>query len=375
MSSRPLVQASPAEFRSLARRPDAPKKLDDYLFSDEPQLSLHIVSFEDATLVSLTFPHMLLDGMGLSALFNAWALVLCGQEDQVPLLHGFDTDPLANLGASPAVQSVLASRQITGLRMLLFAARYIFELVWWRNEEKRIVCLPHSYLRAMKNTAIQELATQDHSESTPFLSDGDVICAWWTRLAIQYMPQASTRMIVIMNVYGLRSVLAKDLLPVGTAYVSNATFPVFAFLPAYQIFQKPLSFVAAKIRRSIKEQGTRSQIEAFAALYQKTISETAYTPVFGDSTSQMIIFSNWSKAKFFDIDFSSAVTKQGIPLEKRANALGQPSYIYPSEHMNGFPSRNSFPIFGKDAAGNYWLAGTMRASVWPKVEGAFKAML
>jgi hypothetical protein len=92
-------------------------------------------------------------------------------------------------------------------------------------------------------------------------------------------------MIVIMNAYGLRSVLANDLLPVGTAYVSSAVFAVFAFLPAYQIFQKPLSFVAAQIRRSIQEQGTRSQIEALAALNQKTISETGHSPVFGDSST------------------------------------------------------------------------------------------
>ena len=129
MSSRPSVKANPAEFRSLARRLDAPKKLDDYVFSDEPQLSLHIVSFGDATLVSLTWLHTFLDAMGTSALFNAWTLVLCGQEGLVPPLHGFNTDLLANLGASPTVQSVLTSRQITGLRMLLFATRSVVELV------------------------------------------------------------------------------------------------------------------------------------------------------------------------------------------------------------------------------------------------------
>ena len=374
MSSRPSVKANPTEFHPLARRPDAPKKLDDYLYSDEPQLSLHIVSFKDATLVSLTWPHTFFDAIGLSALFNAWTLVLCGQEDQVPPLHGFNTDPLANLGASSTAQYVLANRQIRGLRMLLFAARYVFELLWWHKVEKHIVCLPHSYLQTMKNTAIQELATQDHSESKPFLSDGDVICAWWTRLAIQYMPPTSTRLIVIINAYCLRGVLAKDLLPRGTVYMSNAVLRVFAFLPSYQIFQKPLSFVAAQIRRSIQEQGTRSQIEAFAALSQKAISKTGHAPIFGDSSAQMIIFSNLSKGKFFDIDFSSTVIEQGIPLKKRANTLGRPSYIHSNMHINGFPKRNTFVILGKDAANNYWFSGIMHASVWRKVEEDFAAM-
>lgn len=374
MSSRPSIGANPAEFRPLARRPDAPKRLDDYLYSDEPQLSLHIVSFKDATLVSVTWPHTFLDTMGLSALFNAWTLVLCGQEDQVPPLHGFDTDPLADLGASPRVQSVLANRQIKGLRMLLFAIRYVFESLWWNKVEKHIVCLPHSYLQNMKKTAIQELATQDHSESKPFLSDGDVICAWCTRLAVQYMRPTSTRLIVITNVYCLRNVLAKDLLPGGTAYMSNAIFGIFAFVPCYQIFQKPLSFVAAQIRHSIQEQGARSQIEAYAALFWKAMSKTGHAPLFGDSSAKLILFSNWSKGKFFDIDFSSAVVKQGTLLEKRANPLGRPSYIQSNGHRNGLSSQNTFPIFGEDAAKNYWLCGTMRASVWRKVEAEFAAM-
>jgi hypothetical protein len=367
-TSRPSIGPNPVEFRPLARRPDAPKKLDDYLYSDEPQLSLHIVSFKDATLVSVTWPHTFFDAMGLSALFGAWTSVLCGQEDQVPPLYGFDADPLADLGASPTVQSVLANRQIRGLGMLLFAARYVFELLWWNKVEKHVICLPHSYLQTIKNTAIQELAAQDHSDSKPFLSDGDVIRAWCTRLAIQYMAPTSTRLIVITNVYCLRRVLEKDLLPRGTAYMSNAILGVFAFLPGYQIFQKPLSFVAAQIRRSIQEQGTRSQIEAYASLFQKVISKTGQAPLFGDSSAQMVIFSNWSKGKFFDIDFSSAVIKQGILLEKRANPLGRPSYIQSNGHRNGVSSQKTFPIFGKDAANNYWLCGTMRASVWRKVE-------
>lgn len=39
----------------LARRHDGPKKLADFLDSDEPQLSLHIVTFQDATLVSISW--------------------------------------------------------------------------------------------------------------------------------------------------------------------------------------------------------------------------------------------------------------------------------------------------------------------------------
>ena len=51
-------------------------KLDDYLDADAPQLRLHIVSFNDKILVSLYWPHTLMDAMGKRELLDAWTLML-----------------------------------------------------------------------------------------------------------------------------------------------------------------------------------------------------------------------------------------------------------------------------------------------------------
>lgn len=131
MSNRPTIQGDTAEFHCLARQSNTPKKLDDYLYSDEPQLSIQTVSFEDATLVSVTWPHTFLDAMGLRALFDAWILILRGQEDQLPPFYGFDVDPVANLGdSSPVEPHVLADRQLKGLSFFVFVVSYVFDLLW-----------------------------------------------------------------------------------------------------------------------------------------------------------------------------------------------------------------------------------------------------
>lgn len=375
MSNRPTIQGDTTEFHCLARQSNTPKKLDDYLYSDEPQLSIQIVSFEDATLVSVTWPHTFLDAMGLRALFDAWILVLRGQEDQLPPFYGFDVDPVANLGdSSPVEPYVLADRQLKGLSFFVFVVRYVFDLLWWRKDEQRIVCLPSSYLQEMKQTAMHELVIHSKSERNPFISDGDIICAWWTRLAIQHMSRTSSRTVLIMNAFDLRTALSKDIIPLGAACMSNLSGVIYTSLPAYQIFQKPLSFVASQIRRSIQEQGTRSQVEAFVALHRKLTATTGRAPMFGDSSNQLVVFSNWNKGKFFSIDFSSVVVKEGIPVQKRATPLGQPSYLHANGFVNGYSSRNAFPIFGKDAAGNYWLGGQLPASFWPRIEEAVARM-
>jgi hypothetical protein len=144
----------------------------------------------------------------------------------------------------------------------------------------------------MEQTAMHELVTRGKSERNPFISDGDIICAWWTRLAIWNMSRTSSRTVLIMNAFDLRTALSNDIVPSGAACMSYLSGVIYTSLPAHQIFQKPLSFVASHIRRSIQEQGTRSQVEVFVALHQKLTATIGRAPMFGDSSNQLVVFSN-----------------------------------------------------------------------------------
>lgn len=55
-----LLRVAP-DLGSLVSRPGDPRTLDDYLQSERPVLGLHIVSFTDATIVTLSWPHVLFD--------------------------------------------------------------------------------------------------------------------------------------------------------------------------------------------------------------------------------------------------------------------------------------------------------------------------
>jgi hypothetical protein len=372
---RPSIVGNIEEFQSLVRGPDTPETLDDFLYSDLPQLSLKIISFENATIVALLWPHTFLDAMGRVALFKNWTAVLDGREGDVQPLYGYDTDPLAALGTKPSEPSVLLKRQITGLSILLFVIRYLFDLFWHSKEETRVVCIPGPFVEDLRKRAIEELSKEgQNGTGQPFVSDGDVICAWWSRTLISVLQPSPSRTIVIMNAFGMRNVLSNDLLPEGCAFVSNASINVLAFMPAAEILTKPLSYIALKVREAITQQGTRAQVEAFTFNMRESISKTGRAPIYGNSGMLMVIFSNWSAAKFFEIDFSAAMVKTGLRLENRSNALGRPSYINADGKIRGFFGRNAFPIMGKDAAGNYWLSGPARAEVWPEIEKSFSLL-
>ncbi|RYP25909.1 hypothetical protein DL768_011673 [Monosporascus sp. mg162] len=335
-SAKPSALGDPNEFRSLIRREDGPTEIADYYARDEPQLSLYVVSFGDATLVSLTWPHTLLDAMGLHELLTAWTAVLGGRVGDVKPVHGVDHGPLPTYGSEPREPYVLADKRMSKLQTVLFLFRYVYELLRYRGEE-RMVCVPAAYVEKLRARAVSDLvAVRDDATEKPFVSEGDVLLAWIARaLTRAVLPPTSDRTILIVNVFGLRLVLADDHLPRDKAYVSNAFAGIYTYLSAKDLLTKPLGYVAGAVRQAIVEQGTPAQLET----------------------------------RFFETDFSAAVVHEGAGTA-RTSKVGRPSYIQSCKYMKNFNSRGTVPVVGKDGAGNYWLQSTARKGFWDKIQKA-----
>lgn len=347
--------------------PDGPKTLHDYTTSDEPQLGVHVVFFTNATLVTIRWPHTMTDAMGLHALLSAWSLVLQGRDSEVPLVHGIDFYPLEPLGNRQTAPYGLADQCLTGWKMFCFVLRYVWELVRY-SEETRVICLPSSYVTTMRRNAIDDLSAGTDGEKT-FLSEGDVLCAWWARHWIAHVAPDSDRTVLLANAFNLRPILAKDLLPSEKVYLANAVSGVSALLPAKDIFSRPLWSVASAVRLSIDELGTRQQLEALEAMQKVSVSTTGYLRLFGSPSMHMIQYSNWTKAKFFETDFSAAIIPDAkeSPLSDMHKTRGIPSSIQSGGYVNGLSPRNLLTIVGKDAEGNYWMFATLRKGMWDRI--------
>ncbi|OHF04212.1 hypothetical protein CORC01_00551 [Colletotrichum orchidophilum] len=475
---------SGVDFSPLMRHPSDPTCFEDYLYHDQPMIGLQVTTFNDATLVSLGFSHIMWDCMGLKDLLDAWSLTLQGRQNEViPLI---DTDPLGSLGVSTELLQTKprddeekatvpssapeeykhVKAQLGVVQLVTLGLRQALDKLLNKSaaEEFRTVCVPAAYVKTLRKDALKALeagninapsvqVSDKDNESrvapkTTFLSDGDILCSWWTRNIIASRirnPTRSRKTIAILNMMGLRGVLAQaGCLQGRGALVGNAILPVPTLLRARDLVSKgPLGLgrVAKALREAIVQLSTRPQVEALLALQRRAHGNESNEDVenkkkkgngkaglpalFGNAGMHMVVCTNWTKAEFFNVDFSAAVVdeigcdglfeNERVPLSEtpsedaggasngaeRKSAMGcdglwedehelrssaslradvpaaprvvaKPTGVHMHLITAGTPAflMSIFTILGRDANGDYWIQGMLRKKYWAKIENS-----
>ncbi|KHN95647.1 Chloramphenicol acetyltransferase-like domain protein [Metarhizium album ARSEF 1941] len=361
----PAVMADPNDFESLWFHPDAPAKLGDHLNRDEPQLCLVVASFDDATLVSLSWPHSLCDALGLGELLRAWSLMIRGQHHEVPKPFGDRHDPLAELGLHPTEPYKLEGSQLSWLGLFIYYLRTWLKIVL-DKPRSRMIYVPGPYIRCLREKVVRELSDESRSVREEFVSEGDVLSAWWAKINVAHLSgNRSNKLFHLINALGWRPTLSEDLLLAHRPYISNAVGLGSVLIPAKAIAAKPLSYVARQIRQCIVESRQREQIEAYAALWRK--SPGKIPPLFGNATMHVITCSNWSKADLLGLDFSAALTAHATT-SSTVTEPGRPCYV--QSCFRGVQLSDFLAILGRDCRGGYWLTGITSEKHWAIIEEA-----
>jgi hypothetical protein len=398
----PSLQDGPSVFRKLGVPPNAPLCLDDYLTSDLPQFTLNVVSFTDATLVSLCWPHIAADAMSLRDIATAWSLVLAGRQSEIPPMLSSGDDPMAPAGKDPLFLDthILEEQQVKGWWLLLWGLRFLFDLLWWPKMETRTVFLPRKVVNQLRSNILASLAekaekdaaTEVTEEQAPFVSEGDVVTAWISLIvASALLSSESSRTVGISNAFDIRPRLP-SIFPAKEkqgSYVQNAVFPCWTNIPACDLIGKTeaLGAAALKIRHSINTQTTEPQIHALARLTRISLEQTHLPPMLGDTSSFLITASNWSKARLFEVvDFGPAKHQGSILTMKKKVIRGNtrsgcqpvksnPIYYYVDNvSPNNMLAGNAF-FFAGTPNGDYWVNGCFPIAVWKAMEGVLRESL
>lgn len=375
------VHCSPERFREFIGPADTtPGDIDGFLYSDTPQLGLHVVTFLDATLVSLTWPHTMADGLGILAIIKNWCKVLAGKEDEVAPFMGAREDPMATVGTGPLHEKeepyALKDKNLGGLSMAKFVFYFIWDKFWVPNHELKVIFLPTKTIAVLRQQAADDLSTTNaHGHdtaandatapsATPFVSDGDILTAWLTRITFR-ASGPSSRPVAFNNVFEMRSRLP-DVFNPSAAYVSNFVRSAPTQLTSDEARSLPLGELALRYRQSLASLTTEGQVRGLVR-FTRELGGSPVLPM--QPNSVLLNSSNWSKAKFFDaVDFAPAVIKPGQKSDI-APVPGKPVYFHVISTKQDPPFlRNVYNVLGKDSVGNYWITAKLPPVVWQNID-------
>ncbi|RBR23741.1 uncharacterized protein FIESC28_03446 [Fusarium coffeatum] len=351
-TAEPSVHPILSNFWDLVLSPDTPKTLKDFTSRDVPVLSLHIVSFEDATIVSISWPHALFDAKGFHHLVQAWSDVLNGHKENVPEIIGAKDDVLYDIAGKSNYSlqiSDIESRTLSGFSFILFVVRFLWTLLTQPTVESRMICLPKKTVEKLHQQALCDIKDVT---SDAWVSPNDAILAWFTRTIFK----STSRPISLVTPIDAR-VRLSQLQNTKGVYAQNMVLASFStMLPT--IFQQPLGIQALTCRQDLLDQLQEPKLLAMLEFSRKR--GTAQTPIFAKSNSILLTTNNRMKADIFAAArFGSAAEKSPGPVYHHADLINANA---------GRIMRNLINVQAKDLDGNYWVSGCFTPKEWERIE-------
>lgn len=373
---RPTLFPGADIFHELVTSSEHATIFSDWLETDLPALSIHIISFRDATLLTISYPHAFLDGLGFQSLLKAWTAVLNGQEAEIPPFVPFHVDLVHEIARNGTPAShILYKHVLTGLSFALFVVGYMYELLVHSAEAYRMFCCPGPWVETLRQQALADVRASGNDDPDLFMSHGDVLLAWWIKVAIAAQGFSSSQPVNIINVTNLRGLFPDDLPETeNAAYIGNAIFSTCTITSSGELAANSVGELALRLRRDLQQQRTVDQTRHLVAWQLESKRQCGRMPLIGSWNQVLIGWSNWHRARFYDMDFSGAVLQPGTRLENRANKLGRPSTILSNNHANGFSTRNVGLLIGRDSNGDWWMQSKLRTGAWAHVEKQFERL-
>lgn len=318
--------------------------------------------------------------MGFASLLEAWSSVLRAQNTTAleVQIEGASKDVTASVGTTEDkvaqdTRFVLEDQQTTGLSLLYFIVRYLWDVLTHRNIRTHHIYLPARFLRHLRDEAEAEFKRDHRVEgpTAPFVSDGDLITAWGSRMVLSSAPPKGSA--VICNIFDLRSRL-RHLKPSSTsraaAYLQNLILPSVTLLTASEAQNINVSQIALRVRSAIEEQTSDAQVRGLMRLARTWFASLGMMPLFARwDTTRIIACTNWTKARLLDkADFglATAVAYENIPASQALPVAYWGTTL--AVHDN---PRDVFVIYGKDHQGDYWVHAYLRQETWDRIVSEF----
>ncbi|KAK2037678.1 hypothetical protein LZ31DRAFT_635890 [Colletotrichum somersetense] len=361
----PLVVDIRETFGQILAGPDAPQSFDEYINTDRPALTVHVIAFIDCTFVTIVYSHCIADGMGRRAFIDNWCRVLRGDKASVMPLNDLSDDIFMRVAdadkSRPVERYILEDKLLTGFSRLRFLVRVAFESVFGPHKHLRSVFLPAALLASLRAEA--------HSDSacSPNLSDSDILTAWLVRLTLAHVAASSKRPLVISMVVDTRGRLPDSYIDPKLAHLCNRFVCAWIPLPLREFADGSLGRAATLVHQTLRPQLGEAQIRTMVRLTTEEIIRNGLTPFFADTNALVVPVSNIAKARFQDIiDFRPAVVAPGLDSSLSGTPSGKPVWTLNTVSRT-YKDISMGQVHLKDHAGNYWVTLLATDKTWEKI--------
>ncbi|XWX01584.1 hypothetical protein V2A60_009612 [Cordyceps javanica] len=345
--------------------PDFPSTFDEMVQREWPQLSLFVSSFNDATIVSILWPHTLWDASALQSFLRNWSLVMAGKEQQVDSVFWSCDDPLKPIDSLPDAQlpHVLESQGMPWWKVFVFGFCFVWRLLTSPKPEKRFIYLPKTSLERLRSRTMAE-AIDASKDLKIFLTEGDIVTAWLARAVVTATQKRVAATIV--DVVDLRSRLT-FLEPQPTVYLQNLLAMATTTVSAAQM-RSSVGSIALLRRQALSSQLAEREITKLARKLRSAARRSSLPPVFyGSSRAVIIPFNNVSRSNYMDAtDFGPAVLRSTDSAPEHPPAA-KPTFAF-TEPISMMSIAGFCFVWGKDASGGLWLTTSMSKKGWDLLE-------
>ncbi|KAF4955673.1 hypothetical protein FGADI_4366 [Fusarium gaditjirri] len=301
-------------------------------------IGLHIITFQDATLVTITWPHVLFDAVGFSHLMEAWSAVLAGHKERVPKIIDAKEDVLYNLGdisrAGPQ-HAASEARILSGLAFILFVIRMLWIILTRPTIESRIICLPKDVVDKLHQQALDDIKGENSEQGDSWVSPSDAILAWLSRALVDSKTPRSISMTTPIDERTRISQLQND-----SVYVQNMILGSFINITQNDL-RGPLGKQALVSRRGLLQQLDESNLIGILQLFRvRWDSSKTRAPIFAAPGSQLLVTSNRLKIDLFTAAAFGPAVIQTSKGQQRKKCPGRPVHHYASSLNPGITMRN-----------------------------------
>jgi hypothetical protein len=352
------------QLAQYAVQPDAPKTIEEYVKRGSPQLGLRITSYKDATLLGLTWPHTVMDGVGKKELMSAWSLMLAGQERDIPKMLGARDDVAWDIAGQysdgEVDKSAVEDMLLKGMSRYKFISRFIWHTVTSPKADMRVFYLPKDLVTQWRQEAIDILPADPETGEHSFLSDGDIINAWIVKTVATTESKPSSY--VLAGALNARYRVRQLQQAKGT-HIQNLLNLYYARFPQ-DLAASTIAEIALAHRRQVAEQSTEHQLIRYFMTKRKQVESHKKHDkgvLCGHQNDLLIMCNNLSKIGIAAAaDFSPAV----LPREDGSRSTGTAAYYHFQSY--GQMPRNTFIILNKDDSG-YWIRATVSQRTWDRI--------